>query len=99
MSIIFSKKGAYVVQQEVEITNKVGLHVRPASMLVETASKFKSDIWIEKDDQEANGKSIMSLLLLSAPQGSKISVKAEGPDAAEAVQSLVKIVKDKFGEE
>jgi len=99
MSIIFSKKGTYVVQEEVEITNKVGLHVRPASMLAETASKFKSDIWIEKDDQEANGKSIMSLLLLSAPQGSKISVKAEGPDAAEAVQALVKTVKDKFGEE
>ncbi|GAH40141.1 unnamed protein product, partial [marine sediment metagenome] len=53
MSIIFSKKGTYVVQQEIEITNKVGLHVRPASMLVETASKFKSDIWIEKDGQEA----------------------------------------------
>jgi phosphocarrier protein len=68
-------------------------------MLAETASKFKSDIWIEKDGQEANGKSIMSLLLLSTPQGSKISVKAEGPDAAEAVQALVKIVKDKFGEE
>jgi len=99
MSIFFSKKETYVVQQEVEITNKIGLHVRPASMLVETASKFKSDIWIEKDGQEANGKSIMSLLLLSAPQGSKISVKAEGPDAAKAVQALVNIVKDKFGEE
>ena len=99
MSIIFSKKGTYVVQQEVEITNEIGLHVRQASMLAETASKFKSDIWIEKNGQEANGKSIMSLLLLSAPQGSKISVKAEGPDAAEAVQALVRIVKDKFGEE
>ena len=88
-----------MVQQEVEITNKIGLHVRPASMLVETAGKFKSDIWIEKDGQEANGKSIMSLLLLSAPMGSKISVKAEGPDAAEAVKALVNIVKGKFGEE
>lgn len=88
-----------MVQQEVEITNKIGLHVRPASMLVETASKFKSDIWIEKDGQEANGKSIMSLLLLSAPMGSKVSVKAEGSDAAEAVRALVNIVKGKFGEE
>ena len=88
-----------MVQQEVEITNKIGLHVRPASMLVETASKFKSDVWIEKDGQEANGKSIMSLLLLSAPMGSKVSVKAEGPDAAKAVKALVNIVKGKFGEE
>ncbi|GAH32485.1 unnamed protein product [marine sediment metagenome] len=55
MPIIFSTKGAQVVQQEVEITNKIGLHVRPASMLVEAASKFKSDVWIEKDGQEAKG--------------------------------------------
>ena len=88
-----------MVEEEVEITNKVGLHVRPASMLVETAGKFKSNIWIEKDDQEANGKSVMSLLLLCAPQGSKINVKAEGPDAAEAVAALAKIIKEKFGEE
>ena len=87
------------IEKEVEIINKIGLHVRPASMLVEIASKFKSDVWIEKDGQEANGKSIMSILLLSAEKGSKINIKAQGSDAAQAVEALVKIVKNKFGEE
>jgi len=88
-----------MIQREVEIINEIGLHVRPASMLVEVASKFKSDIWIEKDGQEANGKSIMSILLLSAEKGSKINIKAEGSDAAQAVEALIKVVKNKFGEE
>ena len=86
------------MEREVEISNEVGLHVRPASMLVEIASKFESEIWIEKDGQEANGKSIMSLLLLSAEKGSKIKIKAEGPDAEEAVKALVSIIEKKFGE-
>jgi len=86
------------VEREVEISNEVGVHVRPASMLVEIASKFESEIWIEKNGQEANGKSIMSLLLLSAEKGSKIKIKAEGPDAEEAVKALVSIVEKKFGE-
>ncbi len=67
-------------------------------MLVEAASKFESEIWIEKDGQEANGKSIMSLLLLSAEKGSKIKIKAEGPDAEEAVARLAEIIEKKFGE-
>jgi len=86
-------------QQEVEILNKIGLHIRPASLLVETARKFKSRIWMEKDGQRANGKSIVSLLLLSAGRGSRVKIGAEGPDAHEAVEALVKIVEDKFGEE
>jgi len=86
------------VEREIEISNEVGVHVRPASMLVEIASKFESEIWIEKDGREANGKSIMSLLLLSAEKGSKIKIKAEGPDAEEAVKALVSIVEKKFGE-
>jgi len=87
-----------MIQKEVKIINEIGLHVRPASILVEVANKFKSDIWIEKDGQEANGKSIMSILLLSAEKGSKINIKAEGPDAAQAVEALAKVVNNKFGE-
>ncbi len=87
-----------MIEKEVEIFNEIGLHVRPASMLVEAASKFESEIWIEKDGQEANGKSIMSLLLLSAEKGSKIKIKAEGPDAKEAVATLAEIIEKKFGE-
>jgi len=88
-----------VIEKEVDITNKVGLHARPASLLVEAAHKFRSRIWIEKDGQVANGKNIMSLLLLSADKGSSIKIRAEGSDASEAVQTLVQLVKNKFGEE
>jgi len=88
-----------LIEKEVDITNKVGLHARPASLLVEAAHKFRSRIWIEKDGQVADGKNIMSLLLLSANKGSSIKIRAEGSDAAEAVQTLVQLVKNKFGEE
>ena len=86
-------------EREVDITNKVGLHARPASLLVEAAHKFRSRIWIEKDGQVSDGKNIMSLLLLCADKGSSIKIRAEGSDAAEAVQTLVQLVKNKFGEE
>jgi len=86
-------------EKKVEITNKVGLHIRPASLLVEAAQKFKSKIWIEKDGKKVDGKSVTSLLLISAEKGSKINIKAEGIDAPEAVETLANIVKNKFGEE
>ena len=88
-----------MIEKEVDITNKVGLHARPASLLVEVAHKFRSRIWIEKDGQVSDGKNIMSLLLLAADKGSSIKIRAEGSDAAEAVQTLVQLVKNKFGEE
>ncbi|TET46613.1 HPr family phosphocarrier protein [Candidatus Aerophobetes bacterium] len=88
-----------MIEKEVDITNKVGLHARPASLLVEAAHKFRARIWIEKDGQVADGKNIMSLLLLAADKGSSIKIRAEGSDAAEAVQTLVQLVKNKFGEE
>lgn len=88
-----------MIEKEVDITNKVGLHARPASLLVEAAHKFRSRIWIEKDGQVADGKNIMSLLLLAADKGGSIKIRAEGSDAAEAVQTLVQLVKNKFGEE
>ena len=87
-----------MVEKEVEIINEVGLHVRPASMLVEIAKKSKSDVWIEKDGQQANGKSIMSILLLSAEKGSKVNIKAQGPDAAQAVEELAKAFNNRFEE-
>ena len=88
-----------MIEKKVDITNKVGLHARPASLLVEAAHKFRSRVWIEKDSQVADGKNIMSLLLLAADKGSSIKIRAEGSDAAEAVQTLVQLVKNKFGEE
>ncbi|MEA1963696.1 MAG: HPr family phosphocarrier protein [Candidatus Aerophobetes bacterium] len=86
-------------EKRVKITNKVGLHIRPASLLVEAAQKFKSKIWIEKDGQKFDGKSVTNLLLISAEKGSEVNIKAEGADAPEAVKTLANIVKNKFGEE
>jgi len=88
-----------IVEREVKILNKVGLHIRPASLLVEVARKFKSRIWLEKDGQIADGKSVTSLLLLSAEKGSKVNIKAQGPDAQEAVEALMELIGNKFGEE
>jgi len=81
------------------IVNKLGLHARAAAAFVQTASKFASDIWVEKDGVEVNGKSIMGLMMLAAEQGSTINVKAEGGDSVEAMNTLQNLVAKGFGEE
>ena len=81
------------------IRNKLGLHARAAALLVKTANRFVSDILIEKDSLEVNGKSIMGILMLAAAKGSKITLKAEGKDALQAIQTLGKLIENKFGEE
>lgn len=85
--------------QTFTIKNRLGLHARAAALLVKTANQFTSEIVIEKDGIEVNGKSIMGILMLAAAKGSKITLKAEGKDAAEAIQSLGKLIESKFGEE
>jgi phosphocarrier protein len=85
--------------QTFTIKNRLGLHARAAALLVKTANRFSSEIIIEKDGIEVNGKSIMGILMLAAAKGSKITLKAEGKDAAEAIQSLGKLIENKFGEE
>ena len=83
----------------VEIKNSLGIHARPASMIVKTASKFKSKINISKDGIEANAKSIMGLLMLACEQGSKITITADGNDEREAVEALIELINRKFDEE
>ncbi|MCK4234714.1 HPr family phosphocarrier protein [candidate division WOR-3 bacterium] len=84
----------------VTIVNKLGLHARPASLFVKTAGKFESDIKIEKDGIEVNGKSIMGVMMLAAEKGSQITIIADGVDEKEAIDSLVTlIVEKKFDEE
>ncbi|MGQ9508195.1 MAG: HPr family phosphocarrier protein [Thermodesulfobacteriota bacterium] len=85
--------------QTFTIKNRLGLHARAAALLVKTANRFASEIIIEKDGIEVNGKSIMGILMLAAAKGTKITVKVEGKDAAEALQSLGKLIEEKFGEE
>ena len=86
-------------EQTVEITNELGIHARPAALFVKEAGRYTSDIFVLKNGQEVNGKSIMGIMMLAVECGSKITIKAKGPDSAEAVQGLVDLVRSKFGEE
>ncbi len=82
----------------VTIQNKLGLHTRAATLLVQLASSFPCDVFLEKDGQEVNGKSIMGLLMLVAGKGSLITVRCDGERAEEACGALVNLVNSKFGE-
>jgi phosphocarrier protein len=85
-------------ERQVKIVNKNGLHARPAAEIVKTASKFASEITMIRDDLEVNGKSIMGVMMLAAEYGSTLVVRAEGPDAEQAVTAIAELVERKFGE-
>lgn len=86
-------------EKRIKIENQLGLHARPAALFVQTASKYKSKIFVRKGNLEVNGKSIMGVMMLAAESGSELIVRAEGHDALEAISALVKLVKEKFYEE
>jgi phosphocarrier protein len=87
-------------KRTLKIQNKLGLHVRPASLFVEEAGKYKSKISVYKDDIETNGKSIMGILMLGAGKDSQITIEAEGADAEDALDGLEDlVVHKKFNEE
>lgn len=81
------------------IRHEVGLHARPAALFVKTANRFTSQIVVEKDEQEVNAKSILSVLTLGAGQGAVVTVRAEGEDEVEAIEALRELVASNFGEE
>ncbi len=85
--------------REVVIQNRNGLHARPAAMLVKVSSRFRAEIWIEKDGERVNGKSIMGLMMLAAGKGSKLTLIAEGADADRALEELNGLIDSRFGEE
>ncbi|HNV85604.1 MAG TPA: HPr family phosphocarrier protein [Candidatus Omnitrophota bacterium] len=85
-------------QKKITVTNKLGLHARPAAMFVELAKKFESLITIRKGRQKVDGKSIMGLMTLAAGPGTEITLMAEGHDAKEAIQGLGKLFETNFGE-
>ena len=85
--------------QTFTIRNRLGLHARAAALLVKTANRFTAEITIEKDGLEVNGKSIMGILMLAASKGSKITLKVEGKDSIQALQTIGKLIENKFGEE
>ena len=80
------------------IVNELGLHARAATKLVQLAGRFKSEIFVEKDGQEANAKSVMGVLLLCGQKGTHVSVRAEGDDADEAVRQIGELIANRFGE-
>lgn len=88
-----------MLSQEFTIKNRLGLHARASARLVQTASRFRADVTIEKEGTEVNGKSIMGILMLAAPIGSLIRLTVRGEDAAEAFEAISQLIEDKFGED
>ena len=87
------------VKKELVVANKLGIHARPAAMFVKTANQFDCDVFVEKDGETVNGKSIMGLMMLAAGPGSKIRIQADGEDAAKAVTEIEALLKRKFDED
>ena len=87
-----------MAERSVQITNRNGLHARPAAEIVKAASRFKSEITIVRDDLEVNGKSIMGVMMLAAEFGSTLALRAEGPDADEALETIATLISSRFGE-
>lgn len=88
-----------MVSKEVVIKNRAGIHARPAAMIVQTANEFDSQIFLEKDDNRINSKSIMGIITLGASYNSKLLVVAEGEDEAEAVEAIARLFENRFEEE
>lgn len=88
-----------MTRRTVTITNRAGIHARPAAMLVQTANRFSSDIYLEKDSERINGKSIMGIITLGATHQSEISIIADGADEKQAVAAIAELFEKKFEEE
>ena len=86
------------IKKDITIENKLGLHARPAALFVQAANKFASEIFVEKNGEKVNGKSIMGIMMLAAEKGSKITISIRGDDAEKALAALESLLTDKFGE-
>jgi len=92
------KTGQETVERTFVITNKLGLHARPAAVFVQTANRFEAAIEVQKEDLKIDGKSIMGIMTLAAEMGSSITVRATGKDAAAVMEALAKLIESNFGE-
>ena len=88
-----------MARTDIEIPNKLGLHARASAKLTQLASSFESEVWLEKGTRRINAKSIMGVMMLAAGKGSTIVVETTGSDENEAMEALLKLINDKFGEE
>ena len=82
--------------QEFSIVNKMGMHARPAAQFVKRANRYQCDVWVEKDDEQVNGKSIMGLMMLAAGQGAKLLITTDGQDAEDAMKELGRLIECGF---
>jgi phosphocarrier protein HPr len=96
---VSARARAEKIEKEIPIVNRLGLHARPAAMFVRIASRYRSEIWVSKEGEEVNGKSIMGLMMLAAGQGSKLRIRCEGPDAAKAIEELEELIYARFNED
>ena len=87
-----------MLEREIEIVNKLGLHARASAKLTQTAGQFQSEVWLARNGRRVNGKSIMGVMMLAAAKGTNIRIDVDGPDEAAAMAALVALIEDKFGE-
>lgn len=87
-----------MVKKTATIVNKLGLHARPAAMLVSTSAKYESEVFFTKEDLRVNGKSIMGVMMLAAEKGTQLVIEADGPDEEAAIAALLEVIASGFGE-
>ena len=87
-----------MLQQEVELINRLGLHARASAKLTQLAAQYTAEVWVSRSGRRVNAKSIMGVMMLAAAKGSRITVETNGADEAPALQALVALIADKFGE-
>lgn len=87
-----------MIKRTAKVTNRLGLHARPAALLVTIATKFESQFFISKDSIRVNGKSIMGVMMLAAEMGTELILEVDGPDEIEAMEEIIKIIESGFGE-
>lgn len=87
-----------MLQREVEIINKLGLHARASAKLTQVAGRFGADVWLTRSGRRVNAKSIMGVMMLAASKGTTVVVEADGTDEAEALEAITALVADRFGE-
>ena len=87
-----------MARAEIEISNKLGLHARASAKLTQLAGSFDSEVWLEKGTRRINAKSIMGVMMLAAGKGSKVVVETQGDDEQAALEAILKLIADKFGE-
>jgi phosphocarrier protein HPr len=87
-----------MIQQDIEIVNKLGLHARASAKLTQLAAKFQSEVWLTRNARRVNAKSIMGVMMLAAGKGAKVTLETEGADEKECFDALLELIQNKFGE-